>query len=127
MSCGSDPFINVMGETSVQEVTDLWTIVQATKVLIATNQTQIGLVQTALTTLVEGGLPDYAGISNSGEAGGESWTFVTLQARLDSLVEQSVKLFGLLEQQRRLAVKATPGFLIRRTRPSAFDERGHYW
>jgi len=113
MSCGNDPF-------------DKWKIVQATNALIETNQAQIELVQTALTTLVEGGLPDYAGISNSGEAGGESWTVVTLQARLDSLVEQSVKLFGLLEQQRRLAVKATPGFLIRRTRPNASGERGHY-
>ena len=103
-----------MIETPQEDIQDLWAIYQNTKLLVDAQLSLISLLQTAMTTLQNGGTPDYSSIGNSGDGGGESWSFVSLQQRLNDALDRYDSLFKTMQAQRLLAVKATPGFVSTR-------------
>ena len=97
-------------ETYQEDIQDLWQLYQATKAQLEAVTAEKMAVLSQLTALRVAATVDASSISQSGEAGSESYTIVTLQARFDSLTKAEIDLSKLMQEQRLLAVKASPGF-----------------
>jgi hypothetical protein len=87
-------------ETPQQDIADLWSLYHAQKGLVEA-------LQAAIAAINSGGTPDYASISDAGEGGSEGISVATLTDRLDKSIARMTEL-------RRLAIKATPGYGVKR-------------
>jgi hypothetical protein len=89
-----------MSEAWTEDVADLWTQYQSQKAIVTA-------LQTALIALTNGNEPDYTAINKSEDGGSQSWSMETLTARLKAARAE-------MKEMRELAVKASPGFQVRR-------------
>ena len=103
-----------MSESAQADIGDLWQIYQNTKAQLEATVTLKNAVMVAMTDLLNGNTPDLTSLSNSGDAGSESYSMVSLQARFDSLTAAEERLTKLMREQRQLAIAARPGWGVRR-------------
>ena len=111
-------------ETPCQDLQDLWSIYQATKVQYEQVAAEKLAVLAQLVTLRTSGTADAKSISQSGEGGSEAYTLVALQERFDSLTKAEIDLSKLMYDQRLHAIKSTPGIIRRRVSRPNFPR---YW
>jgi hypothetical protein len=95
----------------MSDITELWDIYEATKVQLSEVSTEKLAVLGEITALRNSGDADAASVSLGGQAGSESYSLVSLQARFDSLVRAERELTLILKEQRQLAIAADPGYV----------------
>jgi hypothetical protein len=81
---------------------------------LANNLIQQGTLNEALATIDAAGTGDVASKSKSGEAGATSFSFATLTAQLQALVEEGFKLLETIRVLKTLCAESGPGIIMAR-------------
>jgi len=92
----------------------LWEMYEATQAQVALVQAEKVATLARMTALRVAGTADVSSVSQSGEAGSESYTLISLQTRYDSLVKTEIDLTKMMYEQRLHAIKGEAGFIVSR-------------